>query len=81
MSAFNILTGKPIGKTPLVSPRRRWEDNITMDLTEIGVTMRNWFDLAQDRDLESPSECGIGPSGSIGHVVSWLMFDKTKLCV
>ena len=35
-SAFKILTGKPTGKRPLGRPRRRWEDNINMDLEEIG---------------------------------------------
>ena len=46
-SAFKILTGKPIGKRPLGRPRRRWEDNIIMDLEEIGI---NWVDSAQDRN-------------------------------
>ena len=45
-SAFKILTGKPTGKRPLGRPRRRWEDNIRMDLEEIG----NWVDSAQDRN-------------------------------
>ena len=36
-SAFKILTGKPAGKRPLWRPRRRWEDNIRMDLKEIGI--------------------------------------------
>ena len=36
-SAFKILTGKPTGKRPLERPRRRWEDNIRMDLEEIGI--------------------------------------------
>ena len=36
-SAFKILTGKPTGKGPLGRPRRRWEDNIRMDLEEIGI--------------------------------------------
>ena len=49
-SAFKILTGKPIGKRPLERPRRRWEDNIRMDLEEIGINEGNWFDSAQDRD-------------------------------
>jgi hypothetical protein len=49
-SAFKILTGTPAGKIPLGRPRRRWEDNIRMDLTEIGNSTRNWVDLAQDRD-------------------------------
>ena len=48
-SAFQILTGKPTGKRPLRSPRRRWEDNIRMDLEEIGIA-GNWVDLAQDRN-------------------------------
>ena len=49
-SAFKILTGKPTGKRPLGSPRHKWEDNIRMDLTEIGINMRNWVNSAQDRD-------------------------------
>ena len=36
-SAFKIFTGKPTGKRPLGRPRRRWEDNIRMDLEEIGI--------------------------------------------
>jgi hypothetical protein len=47
--AFKILTGKPTGKRPLRRSRHRWED-IRMDLKEIRVNMRNWVDLAQDRD-------------------------------
>ena len=49
-SAFKILTGKPTGKSPLERPRRRWEDNIRMDLEEIGINAGNWVDSAQDRD-------------------------------
>ena len=49
-NAFNILTGKPTGKRPLGRPRRRWEDNIKMDLEEIGINAGNWVDSAQDRD-------------------------------
>ena len=49
-SAFKILTGKPTGKRPLGRPRRRWEDDIRMDLEEIGINARNWFDSAQDRN-------------------------------
>ena len=47
-SAFKILTGKPTGKRPLGRPRRRWEDNIRMDLEEIGINVGNWVDSAQD---------------------------------
>ena len=38
------------GKRPLGRPRQRWEDNIRMDLKEIGINTRNWVDSAQDRD-------------------------------
>ena len=49
-SAFKNLTGKPTGKGPLGRPRRRWEDNIRMDLEEIGINVGNWVDSARDRD-------------------------------
>ena len=45
-SAFKILTGKPTGMRPLGRPRRRWEDNIRMDLEEIGINAGNWVDSA-----------------------------------
>ena len=48
--AFNILTGTPTRKRPLGRLRRRWEDNIRMDLEEVGINEGNWFDSAQDRD-------------------------------
>ena len=47
---FKILTGKPTGKRPLGRPRRRWEDNIRMDLEEVGIRAVNWDDSAQDRN-------------------------------
>jgi hypothetical protein len=43
------LIGRPEGKRPLGRPRRRWEDNIKMDLREIGIDEANWIQLAQDR--------------------------------
>ena len=49
-SAFKILTGKATGKRPLGRPRRGWENNIRMDLEEIGINAGNWVDSAQDRD-------------------------------
>ena len=49
-SAFKSLTGKPTGKRPLGRPRRRWEDNIRMDLEEIGINAENRVDSAQDRN-------------------------------
>jgi hypothetical protein len=48
--ACRILVGKPEGKRPLGRPRRRWEDNIRMDLREIGWGGMDCTDLAQDRD-------------------------------
>jgi hypothetical protein len=50
MNAYRILVGKPEGKRPLGRPRRRWVDNIKMDLREIGRDEVNWIDVAQDRD-------------------------------
>ena len=49
-SAFKILTAKPTRKRPLGRPRRRWEDNIRIDLEEIGISAGNWVDSAQDRN-------------------------------
>ena len=45
-----VLVGKPEGKRPLGRPRRRWEDNIKMDLQEVGGGCGYWMELAQDRD-------------------------------
>jgi hypothetical protein len=49
-NAYRILVGKPEGKTPLERPRRRWVDNINMDLREIVWDGMDWIDVAQDRD-------------------------------
>jgi hypothetical protein len=49
-NAYKILVGKPEAKGSLGRPRRRWEDNIIMDLREIGWGGLDWIDLAQDRD-------------------------------
>jgi hypothetical protein len=53
-NAYRILVGKPEGKRPLERRRRRWEDNIRMDLREIGWGGVDWIDLAQDRDQWRP---------------------------
>ena len=45
-----ILLGKPEGKRSLGRPRRRWEDNIKMDLQEVGGGCGDWMELAKDRD-------------------------------
>ena len=64
-----ILVGKPEGKKPLGRTRRRWEDNIKMDLQEVRGGCGDWMELAQDRDrwrglvstlmnLRVPKKCG-----------------------
>jgi hypothetical protein len=45
-----VLVGKPEGKRPLGRPRRRWEDNIKMDIEEVEWGREEWMELAQDRD-------------------------------
>jgi hypothetical protein len=49
-AAYNILVGRPEGRRPLGRRMRRWEDNIKMDLTEIGFGYVDWIHWAQDRD-------------------------------
>ena len=48
--AYRVLVGKPEGKRPPGKPRRRWKDNIKMDLQEVGCGGMDWIDLAQERD-------------------------------
>ena len=47
---YRVLVGKPERKRPLGRPRRRWEDNIKMDLQKVGEGCEDWMELAQDRD-------------------------------
>ena len=47
---YRVLVGKPEGKRPVGRPRRRWVDNIRMDLQEVGCGYMDWIGLAQDRD-------------------------------
>jgi hypothetical protein len=49
-NAYNILVGKHKGKRPCGKPRHSWEDNIRMDVREIGLEGVDWMHLAQDRD-------------------------------
>ena len=49
-NAYKVLVGNPEGKRPLGRPRRRWEDNIKMDLREVGCDPRDWIALAEGRD-------------------------------
>jgi hypothetical protein len=65
-NAYRILVGKPEGKGPLGRPRRRWVDNIKMDLRNIGWYGVDWVNLAQDRDQwDGSCEHGDEPSGSL----------------
>jgi len=50
IGAYRILAGKPEGNRLLGRPRRRWEDNIKMDLQEVGYGGMDWIELAQDRN-------------------------------
>jgi hypothetical protein len=49
-SVYRVLVRKPNGKSPIVRPWRRWDDNITMYLLEVGSGVMDWIELAQDRD-------------------------------
>jgi hypothetical protein len=48
-SVYRVLVGRTEGKRPPGRPRRRWEDNIKLDLREIGIDGANWIQVAQDR--------------------------------
>jgi hypothetical protein len=47
-----VLVGKPEGTRPLGRPRRIWEDNIKMDIQEVGMGCGDWMERAQDRDRQ-----------------------------
>jgi hypothetical protein len=63
--AYNILVRRPEGRRPLGRPRRRWEDNIKMDLREIGFGDVDWIHWAQDSYRWNTCEHDNEPSGSI----------------
>jgi hypothetical protein len=73
-NAYRILGGKPEGKRPLEEPRRRWVNNIKMNLREIGWDGMDWIDLTQDRDQWRALMNGNEPSGSIKcwEILEWL---------
>jgi hypothetical protein len=60
---YRVLVGKPEEKTLLGRPRHRWEDNIKMDLQEVGCWCMDWIELAQERD--TTCACSNEPWGSI----------------
>jgi hypothetical protein len=63
---YRVLVGKPEGKRPMGRPRLRWEDNIKIDLQEVGCWGMDWIQLAQDKgQVVGTCECGNEPSGSI----------------
>ena len=63
---YRVLLGKPEGKRSLGILRHRWEDNIKMDLQEVGWGSMEWIDVGQDRDkCRALGEYGNEPSGSI----------------
>ena len=63
---YKVLVGKPEGRRPLGRPRRRWEDNIRVDLREVGCGCVDWMELAQDRDRwRALVSAVMEPSGSI----------------
>jgi hypothetical protein len=64
-NSYRLLVGKPEGRRPLWRPRRRWLNNIRMDLIEVGWRDVDWIGLVQDRDRWRALEFGIEPSGSI----------------
>ena len=50
MGMYRVLVGKPEGKRPMGRPKRRWVDNISVDLQEVGCGYVDWIGLAKDRD-------------------------------
>jgi hypothetical protein len=62
--AYRILVGRPEGRRTLGRPRHRWEDNIKMDLQQVGWG-HGLDQLAQDRHVAGSCECGNEPSGSV----------------
>ena len=56
---YRVLVGKPEGKRPLGRPRRRWEDNIRIDVQEVGLGYEDWIGWAQDRDRWRTLVCAV----------------------
>ncbi|KAJ4435558.1 hypothetical protein ANN_18174 [Periplaneta americana] len=71
---YRVLVGRPEGKRSLGRSRRRWEDNIKMDLREMGYDDRDWINLAQDRDQWRAYANGNEPPGSL-NAIYWAPSD------
>jgi hypothetical protein len=65
---YRVLVGRPEDKRPLGRPKRRWEDNIKMNLRETGIDGANWIRLAKDRVVAGSCDHGNELSGSIKKV-------------
>ncbi|KAJ4444568.1 hypothetical protein ANN_06363 [Periplaneta americana] len=75
-NAYRVLVGRPEGKRPLGRPRRRWEDNIKMDLREVGCDDRDWIGLGQDRDqwrayMRAAMNLRVKPSTRSRYFLAW----------
>jgi hypothetical protein len=83
---YRVLVGKPEGKRPLGRPRHRWEDNIKVDLQEVGCGGMNYIELAYDREGAGICECGNESSDSIKckeilhPLQNVLLFNDSALC-
>ena len=78
---YRVLVGKPEGRRLMGRPRRRWVDNIRMDLQEVGYGYIDWIGLAQDRQVADSCECGNEPSGSVKCLTSYkpVSFSRSTL--
>ena len=70
--AYRVLVGKPEGKRPLERPMRRWEDNIKMDLQEVGCVGMDWIELAQGRDRWRAVVNEVSGCIKCGEFLDWL---------
>ena len=73
-NAFTVLVGKPESKRHLGRPKLRWEDNIKMDLREVGCDAGDWIDLAQDRNQWRAYVRAGRPNESTGSLKANYMF-------
>jgi hypothetical protein len=82
---YRVLVGKSEGKRPLGRPRLRWEDNIMMDLQEVGCGCMDWIGLAQDRDrwrelVNAVMNLGFNKMRGISLIATNLLASQEGLC-